>query len=97
MLLDNVTRVSNRISEHIKKIVTYEKNSTRQWYLNFLEWNKIFMVAEDNPNGLNKYKDSPTQLANKLPGANKSFTKKKTFSSKENSYGRNTQEEILNL
>jgi hypothetical protein len=46
-------------------------------YLNFLEWNKIFMVAEDNPNGLNKYKDSPTQLANKLPGANKSFTKKK--------------------
>jgi hypothetical protein len=26
-------------------------------YLNFLEWNKIFMVAEDNPNGLNKYKD----------------------------------------
>jgi hypothetical protein len=46
-------------------------------YLNFLEWNKIFMVAEDNPNGLHKYKDSPTQLANKLPGANKSFTKKK--------------------
>jgi hypothetical protein len=27
------------------------------------------MVAEENPNGLNKYKDSPTQLANKLPGA----------------------------
>jgi hypothetical protein len=77
VLLDNVTRVSIRISEHIKKIVAYEKNSTRQWYLNFLEWNKIFMVAEDNPNGLNKYKDSPTQLANKLPGANKSFTKKK--------------------
>jgi hypothetical protein len=46
-------------------------------YLNFLEWNKIFMVAEDIPNGLNKYKDSPTQLADKLPGANKSFTKKK--------------------
>jgi hypothetical protein len=77
VLLDNVTRVSIRISEHIKKIVTYEKNSTRQWYLNFLEWNKIFMVAEDNPNGLNKYKDWPTQLANKLPRANKSFTKKK--------------------
>jgi hypothetical protein len=36
-----------------------------------------FHAAEDNPNGLNKYKDSPTQLANKLPGTNKSFTKKK--------------------
>jgi hypothetical protein len=71
-----MTRVSIRISEHIKKIVTCEKNS-RQWYINFLEWNKMFMVAEDNPNGLNKYKDSPTQLANKLPEANKSFTKKK--------------------
>jgi hypothetical protein len=76
VLLDNVTRVSIRISEHIKKIITYEKNSTRQWYLNFLEWNKIFMVAEDNPNGLNKYKDSPTQLADKLPGANSRLPKR---------------------
>jgi hypothetical protein len=85
VLLDNVTRVSIRISEHIKKIVTYEKKSTRQWYLNFLEWNKIFMVAEDNPNGLNKYKDSPTQLANKLQVVYQT----ETFSLKENAYGRN--------
>jgi hypothetical protein len=35
------------------------------------------MVAEDNPNGLNKYKDAPSQLAHKLPGTNKTFTKKK--------------------
>jgi hypothetical protein len=45
--------------------------------VNFLEWNKIFMVAEDNPKGLNRYKDLPAQLANKLPEAKKTFTKKK--------------------
>jgi hypothetical protein len=42
--------------------------------LNFLEWNKIFMVAEDNANGLNKYKHSPTQLAtSRLPKRNIQF------------------------
>jgi hypothetical protein len=63
VLLDNVIRVSIRISEHIKKIVTYEKKIQQDnGCLNFLEWNKIFMVAENNPNGLNKYKDSPSRL-----------------------------------
>jgi hypothetical protein len=31
VLLDNVTRVSIRISEHIKKIITCEKSSTSKW------------------------------------------------------------------